>query len=132
MKKITSLVLIVTLLLSAICILSSCGKNVEKYELVDIDFSTVSVDHYEYNYIEFNFDKGTYKLENKAKTTSIVSTQTGRFLVDNQKNVTITNDSIPSQNYVLYSGEKAYFKGNKLHVEAYIQGFGKVYMIFEK
>ena len=111
--------------------LYSCG-NSEKYELVDIEFANITVDHYEYNYIEFDHDKGTYKLENKTKGTEIVSKQTGRFIVDKNDNITFTNDDIPSQDYVLYDGEKAYFSGDKLHIEAYIDGYGYVSLTYEK
>ena len=115
-----------------ILILLVCGGNVDRYELVEINFSTLSVNHYEYNYIEFNHNKGTYKLENKTKSNGIICKQTGKFIIDNEGNVTFTNDDVPSQDYVLYPNESVYIKGNKLYVEAYISGYGNVSMVFEK
>ena len=133
MKKIISMLLAVILAFSVVLVLGSCGgSNGERYDLVDIDFSGITVEHYEYNYIEFDHDEGTYSLKNKTKLYDTVTRQTGRFIVDPDNKVTITNDLVPTQNYLLYSGEKAYFSGNKFYVSASIPGYGNVSMTFEK
>ena len=128
MKKIVSLLLI--LVISTLC-LASCS-NVTKYELIDIEFANISVSSYEYNYIEFNENNNTYKLENKAKQNGIVTKQTGTYSVDDKGNVSLTNDDNPNMDYVLYNNEKTYFKGNAFYVEAYIPGYGNVSMTFSK
>ena len=92
MKKIVSLLLI--LVIATLC-LASCS-NVTKYELIDIEFANISVSSYEYNYIEFNENNNTYKLENKAKQNGIVTKQTGTYSVDDKGNVSFTSDENPN------------------------------------
>ncbi|MBQ9118302.1 MAG: hypothetical protein IJY11_03770 [Clostridia bacterium] len=115
-----------------VLLLVGCADNGIRYDLTEVDFSSVTVDHYEYNYIEFDFESNTYELENKAKGNGIITRQKGSFFVDDEDYVTITNDDIPSQDYLLYEGETLYFKGDNFHAEAYIPGYGNVYMIFSK
>ena len=130
--RIVTAALLLAVLLSVFCSCGSLGGAKEKYNLVDIDFLNVTVSHYEYNYITFDFDNGTYVLKNKVKANGIVTEQTGKFTVDKDDNVTFTNDQVPTQDYVLYDGEDAYFDGDKLYIEAYIDGYGEVSMVFEK
>ena len=129
-KKVLCLCLTMVLLMCAL-LLTACGSDVEKYELVEIQFSTVSVEDYNYNYIEFDRERGTYKLENRVKSNHVVSRQSGDFFVDAENNVAFTNKENPAQNYILYQGEIARFIGNKLRVDATIPGYGDVYMVFE-
>ena len=147
MKKYLSLLLAILLLLSCVA-LTGCSKdndndndddrdqdhntNGVKYELIDMHFSNVTVDHYEYNYIEFDFDEGTYILKNKTKANGIVTKQTGEFTVDDDNYVTITNDDIPAQDFFLGDGEEVHFENDYLYIEANIDGYGYVYMIFKK
>lgn len=132
MKKITTafFVALMTFFLSLSFV--ACSGNVVRYDLVDVDFANVTVSHYDYNYIEFDFDSGTYELENKVKVNGIVSKQKGRFLVDADNYVTITNDDIPTQNYVLCPGEVIRFEDDKLIIEGSLSGYGKVSMTFSK
>ncbi len=83
-------------------------------------------------YIEFDFGNGTYKLKNKVKINEIVSIQKGDFWVDDDNHITITNDDIPSQNYLLCPGEEIYFEGNKLIIKGYVLGYGDISMTFQK
>ncbi len=129
MKKIAFLLFVLVLPLLSML---SCGTKVERFELKEVDFLTITVDHYEYNYIELNHTDGTYKLENKVKQNGIVSKQTGKFLIDKNNNIIFTNDAVPEQDYLLYSGEKCYLKDNKIYVDANILGYGDIHMIFEK
>lgn len=120
-----SLVLVVSFLVG-------CASNAVRYNLSAVNFANVTVDYYEYNYIDFDFENHTYKLENKAKQVGLVVTQKGTFTVDENNFVTITNDDIPTLNYLLYTGETLYFDGDVFHVEAYIPGYGQCSMAFSK
>lgn len=130
MKKALSLILVFAFCM--ICLCACGGGSATRYNLTEVEFLGVTPDLYEYNYIEFNDANGTYVLENKVASNGVVTRQTGKFTVDANNNITFTNDQIPSMNYVLYAGEKATFNGNKLRVEATIEGFGDVYMVFTK
>lgn len=111
---------------------AGCAENYERYNLSDINLGGVTVEHYEYSYIEFDFDKGIYRLENKTKSNGIVTKQSGSFTTGLNEHITVTNDDIPSQNYLLYIGEELYFKGSNFYVEAYIDGIGYCSLIFTK
>ena len=111
---------------------AACKRNVVRYDLVDLELANVTVSHYEYNYIEFNFENGTYELENKVKMNGIVTRQKGHFLVDADNYVTITNDDIPTQNYLLCPNEEIYLKDDELVVTGSIVGYGEVSMTFRK
>ena len=133
MKRIISLLISVLLLISFATLFTSCDSEEtydETYNLVAINFANITVDQYEYNYIKFNTEKGIYKVQNKVN--GIVTRQTGDYYVNDNNYVTFTNDNIPSQDYVLYDGESAYFRGNRLYVTATIPGYGNVSMTFEK
>ena len=103
-----------------------------RYNLTDIDFANITVEHYDYSYIEFNFENNTYYLENKAKANGIVSRQSGNFIVDANNYVTITNNDIPTQNYLLYPGETLRFDGDNFYASAYISGYGNASLTFTK
>ena len=130
MKKITSLLLAMILIISLVSMLSSCSIGVDNYELCDIDLSAiglnVSVDTYEFNYISFNNLTGTYTVKNQVKYSETITEQSGDFWVDDDGIVHF------SHGYILYSGETAYFSGDKLYVEADVEGYGMIYMVFEK
>ena len=127
--KVFALSLIVILSMIPLCACTSAGV---RYNLIDVDFGGLaSVAQYEYNYIEFDFDKGTYKVENKVKANGIVTRQTGNFYIYGD-HVTITNNEVPTQNYLLCAGEQAYFVGDTFYVEGTISGFGAVSMTFQK
>ena len=132
MKKIivtflTAIMLITTMLLVTACV------NGDRYELTFISGLGISTDAYEYNYIDFNFDNNTYTLENKAKANGIVTKQTGTFKEDQFGGVTLTNDKIPSQDYILYYSETLLFSDdyNKFYASAKINGV-EIIMIFTK
>ena len=127
MKKLLSILFCVVMCFA----FASCG-NITKYELIDVEFANISISSFEYNYIEFDEKNNTYKLENKVKQNGIISKQTGTYTVDDNGNVTITNDDNANVDYFLYVGEKRYFKGNAFYVEAYIPGYGNVSMTFAK
>lgn len=146
MKKLLSSILVTVLILSLAFSLYACGcsrdddkkrdteerEGIVRYDLCDVDFPGVTLDVFKYNYIIFDFDNGTYVLENMTKSPEAYVKQTGSFEIDSDGNISFTNDSIPSQNYVLYIGEDAYFKRNKLYIEAQIPGFGEVSMTFKE
>ncbi|MBR2466604.1 MAG: hypothetical protein IKB38_06740 [Clostridia bacterium] len=129
MKRIISFLLLVTIVTIS---LASCSGSAERYELVDMDFPGVSVEAYEYNYIEFNEKDKTYTLENEAKQNNVVTKQTGSYTVDDDGYITFTNDDNPNAPYILYSNEKCYFQGDCFYAEANIPGIGKVSMTFSK
>ena len=132
MQKFKSILLVVLLLFSNFVIMSACNSNVVRYDLVRFENFPISVDAYYYNYVEFDYSNNTYKLENKAKQNDIVTRQTGKFFIGTDGFVTITNDAIPSQNYMLYQGEKSYFEGDRFCTEVYISGYGYIKSIYEK
>ena len=103
-----------------------------KYKLSSVKFANLTVGHYDYNYIEFNFGNNTYYLENKSKQNGIVTKQKGSFSIDGDS-VTITNSDIPTQNYFLAPNETLSFSGDDFKAEAYIAEYGGVcYFIFTK
>ena len=63
MKKPTTAFCIALMAILALLSFTACNSNVVRYELVDLEFGSVTVSHYEYNYIEFNYGNGTYELE---------------------------------------------------------------------
>ena len=101
-----------------------------RYDLVDIALASVTVDDYDYNYIEFDQADETYYTENKVN--GITTTQSGSYAQDSDGNITFTNNKNPEQDYLLYPGEDAYFKGNKFYLSANIPGYGDVSLIYEK
>lgn len=111
---------------------TACNRNVVRYNLVDIDFGNVTVSYYDYNYIEFDFKNSTYELKNKVKTNGIVSTQKGKFLVDAVNYITITNDDVPTLNYLLCPNEVIRFEDDKLIIEGSLSGIGEISMTFKK
>ena len=131
MKKILSLLLAILLTLP-IFSLTACSKG-DRYELTSVYGLTVSTDAWEYNYIDFNFNDNTYVLENKGKATGIVVKQTGTFEEDKFGGVTITNNEIPSQDYILYYREILLFSDDyeKFYASATINGT-EVIMIYTK
>jgi hypothetical protein len=110
----------------------SC-TNGERYELSVIAGLGITTDMYEYNYIDFNFDNNTYILENKVRANGIISKQTGTFSEDSYGDVVISNEDIPSQDYILYYNEQLSFSNyhNKFYVSAMIDGI-EVVMIYTK
>lgn len=132
MKRLTTAFCIALMAILALLSFIACNSNVVRYELVDLEFGSVTVSHYEYNYIEFNYDNGTYELENKVKANGIVSKQKGHFLIDVDNYVTLTNDDVPTQNYLLCPNEEICLEGDKLTIKGSILGFGKVSMTFRK
>lgn len=112
--------------------LAACA-NGDRYKLTSVFGLGVTIDAYEYNYIDFNFDNNTYTLENKAKSNGIVTKQTGTFKEDQFGGVTITNDAIPSQDYLLYYRETLLFSDDytKFYASATINGT-EVILIYTK
>lgn len=142
-KKLLTLFLALVMLASSLFLISSCGskddddnedekENKVRYDLTDVNFSNITVEHFEYNYVIFDYDKNTYKLENKVKANGIVSKQTGSFTVGSNYRLEITNDDVSAMNYFLYEGETATLKDGTLHIEAYIPGYGNVSMTYKK
>lgn len=111
---------------------TACKSNAVRYDLVDVEFANLTVNHYDYNYIEFDFGNGIYELKNKVKMNGIVTRQKGHFWVDADNYVTITNDDIPAQNYLLCPNEVIYLKDEELVVSGSIAGYGEVSMTFRK
>lgn len=101
-----------------------------EYNLIDIKLLNVKVSDYEYNWIKFDTSDFTYKLENKAN--DIVTTQSGKFTIDENGNVTITNDKNPAQNFFLYTGETARFEDDKLYLKAEIPDYGEVSLTYQE
>lgn len=132
MKRLATAFCIALMTILVLLSFTACNSNVVRYDLVDLEFGSVTVNHYEYNYIEFNRDNGTYKLENKMKANRIVTKQTGRFLVDAENYVTITNDDIPTQNYLLCPNEVIRLDDDELTIEGSVIGIGEVSMTFRK
>lgn len=132
MKKILITLLVALMLIVVVCSFLGCS-NGDRYELTYIYGLGISTEVYEYNYIDFNFDNNTYVLKNKVKANGIVSHQTGKFYEDQFGGVTITNNEVPSQNYVLYYRETLLFSDdyNKFYASATIDGT-EVVMIFTK
>ncbi len=134
MKKFTKsllALLFVVVSLFAVCACDDEEKGT-KYSLSEVDFANITVEHYEYSYIRFDFESGKYILKNKVKQNGIVTKQTGTFTVDEDNYVTITNDAIPTIDYFLYEGETLYFEGDSFYAEAYIPSYGNVSMVFTK
>ena len=132
MKKIKALFFVLSFLMTVAITLSACSFNYTRYNLIEINVGGLTLEHYYYNYIEFNYDNNTYKIENKTKLNNVVTKQTGNFFVDKDNKVLFTNDDIPSQNYIMYPNENAFFQDDKFHVEAYIEGYGYINMIYKK
>ena len=134
MKKIAKSILALVVGLTSLFALCACEDEEKgtKYSLSDVNFANISVEHYEYNYIRFDFESGKYILKNKAKQNGIVTKQTGTFTVDENNFVTITNDQIATIDYILYEGETLYFDGDSFHAEAYIPSYGNVSMTYTK
>ena len=132
MKKIIITFFTVIMLITTTFSLSACA-NGDRYELTLISGLGISTDAYDYNYIDFNFDNHTYTLKNKSKANGIVTKQTGTFKEDLFGGVTITNDNIPTQDYILYYNETLLFSDdyNKFYASAKINGI-EVVMIFTK
>lgn len=131
MKRLAIAFILVLMAIFVSVSMAACKKNTVRYNLVDMRLANITVSHYEYNYIEFNNDDSTYELKNKTKSNGIVTTQKGHFLVDVDNYVTITNDDIPSQNYLLCQNETIQFINDTLTIEGRIAG-SRVYMIFKK
>ena len=66
-KKISILIILVLTLTMGLCFCSCDKQTGERYDLVSIHFSNVTLEMYEYNYILFDFHKNTYIIENKTK-----------------------------------------------------------------
>ena len=132
MKKIIVFFLSAILLITTMSSLTACA-NGDRYKLTSISGLGISTDVYEYNYIDFNFNNNTYTLKNKVKTNGIVSKQTGKFIVDQFGDVTLTNNEIPSQDYILYYNETLLFSDdyNNFYASAKINGVD-VIMVFTK
>ena len=132
MKKIMTNFLMTIMLFVTMFSLSACA-NVDRYELTQITGLGVSVKAYDYNYVEFNFDNKTYTLKNKVKANGIVTKQTGNFVEDGFGGVTISNNEIPSQDYILYNNETLLFSDDYSKFYAYANISGReVIMIFTK
>ena len=131
MKKFLAFLLSILLILSTTSLIA-CA-NGDRYELTSVFGLGVSTDAYEYNYIDFDFDDNTYVLKNKAKANGIVTTQTGTFIENQFGGVIITNEKIPSNDYLLYYNETLLFSDNHniFYVSATING-KKVSMIYTK
>ena len=131
MKKFLTFLLTILLTLSTFS-LAGCA-NGDRYELTYFYGLGVSIDAYEYNYIDFNFDNNTYTLENKVKANGVVTKQTGSFTEDLFGGVTLTNNEVPSQDYILYFNELLLFSDDyeKFYASATISGV-EVVMIFTK
>lgn len=132
MKKITTTLLMLIMVITTMFSVAACSKG-DRYELTLISGLGVSTDAFDYNYIDFNFDDNTYILKNKAKANGIVTKQTGSFNEDMFGGVTITNNEIPSQDYILYYNETLLFSDDysKFYASAKINGV-EVIMIFSK
>ena len=132
MKKIIVTFLTAIMFIATMFSLTACA-NGDRYELTLISGLGISTDAYDYNYIDFNFDNHTYTLKNKAKANGIVTKQTGTFKEDQFGGVTLTNDNIPSQDYILYHNETLLFSDhyNKFYASAKINGV-EVIMIYIK
>lgn len=124
MKKFLSLMVVGVILLSC---MFGCANSSTRYSLYEIDLMGITTEHYEYNYIEFNNETNTYKLENKAKGNGIITKTTGDFFVDKDGVVRITCNEIPNQNYFLAEGESLYFEGNYFYVV-----YGNYKMVYKK
>ncbi|MBR1983728.1 MAG: hypothetical protein IKA12_03475 [Clostridia bacterium] len=135
MKKLIVNFLTVMMLITTMCSVTACTAcaNGDRYELTLISGLGISTDAYDYNYIDFNFSNNTYTLKNKAKANGIVSKQTGTFIEDRFGGVTLTNDEIPSQDYILYYNETLLFSDDysKFYASAKINGV-EILMIFTK
>ena len=131
MKKLLVFLLSIMLILPTFS-LAACA-NGDRYELTLVSGLSISTEAYEYNYIDFNFDNNTYTLKNKAKANGIVTKQTGSFKEDKFGGVTITNNEIPSQDYILYYNETLLFSDDysKFYASATISG-REVVLIYTK
>ena len=129
MKKFAALSLALLLTLS---LLGGCGKSKKqdkfdvgsvagKYTLTLLegfeDYG-VTVDVYEYNYIELNQD-GTYHLENKANDTVIE--QNGKFTID-ENGTMVFSESDGQYDYLLLPGETATMSGKTLTISGSAEG----------
>ena len=132
MKKFSIFLLSLCMAIVSVFSLTACGTG-DRYELTYISGLGLSTDAYDYNYIDFNFENNTYILKNKAKANGIVTQQTGSFIVDQFGGVTITNDAIPSQDYILYYNETLLFSNDntKFYASATITGI-EVVLIYTK
>lgn len=131
MKKFLMFLLSILLVFSTVSF-TAC-TNGDRYELTYISGLGISTDAYVYNYIDFNFNSNKYSLKNKAKANGIVTKQTGTFEEDRFGGVTITNDKIPSQDYLLYYNEILLFSDDyeNFYISATINGT-EVIMIYTK
>ena len=132
MKKLLKSFLMAIMVAVTMFSVTACA-NGDRYELTLVSGLGVSTDAYEYNYIDFNFDNNTYTLKNRVKANGIVTKQTGTFKVDAFGGVTMTNDNIPSQDYILYYNETLLFSDDytKFYASAKINGV-EVVMIFTR
>ena len=71
-------------------------------------------------------------MENKVKVNGIVSKQKGHFLIDVDNHVALTNDDVPTQNYLLCPNEVIRLEGDELTIEGNLLGVGEVSMTFRK
>ena len=111
-KKISILIILVLTLTIGLCFCSCDKQTGERYDLVSIHFSNVTLEMYEYNYILFDFHKNTYFIEIKTKVLNLTASQKGTFSISNQ-NVKFTNDDIPTKNFLTFKEENALFSQDK-------------------
>ena len=119
MKK-TAIVLLA--ILTLICSISfvACDKGT-KYNLIAVKGLTgVSVNTYEYNYIELKED-GTYYLENKVKMNGIITKQSGKYLIQSDGKM-IISDSDNGNDFLLGIGESITCINGQITV--YLTGYG--------
>ncbi len=140
MKKQKSILVVSVVVLLCMCVLMLAGCNSDNeppyssdnegvYSLVEITgLSGVSVSSYDYNYIALNSD-GTYELKNKAN--GVVSEQTGKYSIDSNGDMTLT-EADNDQNFFISTGESITCKNDELFIEGYISGYGNVTMTFVK
>lgn len=131
MKKLLLLLLAFVMVVSTFSLVAC--KNGDRYELTNVYGLNISVEDFEYNYIDFNFNNNTYTLKNKAKATGIKCKQTGTFTEDMFGGITITNNEIASRDYFLYYNETLLFSADRetFYVYANIEGI-EVIMIYSK
>lgn len=128
MKKTATVLLAILTLICSISFVA-CNKGT-KYNLISVTgLIGVSVNTYDYNYIELKED-GTYYLENKVKMNGIITKQSGKYLIQSDGKM-IISDSDNGNDFLLGIGESITCINGQITVYLTGYGYDNITMIYK-
>lgn len=128
MKKTATVLLAILTLICSISFVA-CNKGT-KYNLISVTgLVGVSVNTYNYNYIELKED-GTYYLENKVKMNGIITKQSGKYLIQSDGKM-IISDSDNGNDFLLGIGESITCINGQITVSLTGYGYDNITMIYK-